>query len=48
MSLICSRERTSDTEEGDSSDVSEEACFMGMDHFEELINRRPCGGKNVM
>jgi hypothetical protein len=52
MSLICSRVRTSDGEEGASSDVGEEleeALFRGiMDHFEELINRRPCGDKNVM
>jgi len=41
MSLICSRERTSDGEEGAS-------LYVGVDHFEELSIRRPCGDKNVV
>ena len=49
MSLICSRERVSEGDGGVSSDIGEEeAWFVGMDHFEELSNRRPCGDKNVM
>jgi hypothetical protein len=49
MSLIFSREKTSDGEEGASSDVGEEeAWFVDMDHFEELSNIRPCGDKKVM
>ena len=52
MSLICSRDRISDGEEGASSGVGEEALFAGMetmDHFEVLRHRRsPYGDKNVM
>ena len=37
--MICSRERPSD---------GEETWFVGVDHFEELSNRGPCGDKKVM
>jgi hypothetical protein len=47
MSLICSRERTSDGEGGASSDEGEEAWIVAMDHFEELSNKGPCGDKKV-
>jgi hypothetical protein len=49
MSLICSRGRASDGEGGASSDEGEEETLsVGMDHFEELSNKEPCGDKNVM
>ena len=47
MSLICSRERTSDSEEFALSDVGEETWFSGMDHSEVLKNKGPCSDEDV-